>query len=254
MPQLSLSYEHNVPTWLSSSLLLACALAAGAVARRERRWRRHWWGVAAVFGYASLDEAAELHEHLGGHLDTSGVLYFDWVIPAVAILGVLAAVFLPFVRALAPATRWRLILAGAIYIGGAVGMELPLGWWVERAGNDNLGYALIDWFEETMEMIGASLAVVALVAHRRGDPVSEAAIRGAIAAASSARAGALPRRARLRLGVLPRAAGARAPGRHRALGHLARDRSLDDRDRGRHHLRVLHRDDHPRAPGGRVLP
>jgi len=167
VPKLSLSYEHNVPTWLSSSLLLACALAAGAVARRERRWRRHWWGVAAVFGYASLDEAAELHEHLGGHLETSGVLYFDWVIPAVAILGVLAAVFLPFVRALAPATRWRLILAGAIYIGGAVGMELPLGWWVERAGPDNLGYALIDWVEETMEMIGASLAVVALVAHRR---------------------------------------------------------------------------------------
>jgi hypothetical protein len=54
---------------------------------------------------------------------------------------------------------------------------LPLGWWVERAGNDNLGYALIDWVEETMEMIGASLAVVALVAHRREAapcPVSEA--------------------------------------------------------------------------------
>lgn len=167
VPRLSLSYEHNVPTWLSSSLLLLCALAAGAVARREERWRRHWWGMTAVFAYASLDEAAEIHEGLGGHLDTSGVLYFDWVIPAVAILGVLAAVFLPFVRALAPATRRRLILAGAIYIGGAVGMELPLGWWVERAGNDNLGYALIDWVEETMEMIGATLAVVALVAHRR---------------------------------------------------------------------------------------
>lgn len=167
VPQLSLSYEHNVPTWYSSSLLFACALAAGAVARGAGRWRRHWWGVVAVFGYASLDEAAELHEQLGGHLDTSGVLYFDWVIPAVAILGVLAAVFLPFVRALAPATRRRLILAGAIYIGGAVGMELPLGWWVERAGNDNLAYGLIDWAEETMEMIGASLAVVALVAHRR---------------------------------------------------------------------------------------
>lgn len=170
VPMLSLSYEHNVPTWLSASLLLCCALAAGAVARRAALWRRHWWGVAAVFGYASLDEAAELHEHLGGHLATSGVLYFDWVIPAVAILGVLAAVFLPFVRALAPATRRRLILAGVIYIGGAVGMELPLGWWTERAGNDNLGYALIDWLEETLEMIGASLALLALVAHRREPP------------------------------------------------------------------------------------
>ncbi|HWO18938.1 MAG TPA: hypothetical protein VNO30_09180 [Kofleriaceae bacterium] len=166
VPLLSLSYEHNVPTWLASSLLLAGALAAGAVARAAAAWRRHWWGMVAVFAYASLDEAVELHEHLGGHIDTSGVLYFDWVIPAVAILGVLAAVYLPFVRALPAATRRRLIVAGAIYIGGAVGMELPLGWWAERAGPDGLGYAVIDWVEETLELCGASLAVVALVAHR----------------------------------------------------------------------------------------
>ena len=167
VPRLSLSYEHNVPTWFASSLLLACALAAGAIAREAGRWRRHWWGVTAVFAYASLDEAAELHEHLGGHLETGGLLYFDWVIPAVAILGVLAAVFLPFMRGLPAATRRRLVVAGAIFLGGAVAMELPLGWWVERAGPDGLGYALIDWIEETLELCGASLALVALVAHRQ---------------------------------------------------------------------------------------
>ena len=170
VPLLSLSYEHNVPTWLASSLLLACALAAGAIARAAPSWRRHWWGMAAVFAYASLDEVAQLHEHLGGHFETSGVLYFSWVIPAVGILGVLTAVYLPFVRALAPATRRRLIVAGAIYVGGAVAMELPLGWWTERAGPDNLGYGLIDWVEETLELLGASLALVALVAHRREPP------------------------------------------------------------------------------------
>jgi hypothetical protein len=170
VPELSLSYEHNVPTWFASSLLFACALAAGAIARGAPRWRRHWWGMTAVFAYASLDEAAELHEHLGGHLDTSGVLYFDWVIPAVAIVGALAAVYLPFVLALPIATRRRLVVAGAIYLGGAVGMELPLGWWTERAGPDSLGYALIDWIEETLELAGASLAVVALVAHRQETP------------------------------------------------------------------------------------
>lgn len=167
VPRLSLSYEHNVPTWVASSLLLACALAAGAIARGASRWRRHWWGVTAVFAYASLDEAAELHEHLGGHLEAGGVLYFDWVIWAAAILAVLAAVFLPFVRALPAATRRRLVAAGAIFFGGAVAMELPLGLWVERAGPDGLGYALIDWIEETLELVGASLALVALVAHRQ---------------------------------------------------------------------------------------
>ena len=164
--KLSLSYEGNVPTWLATVLLFSCAVAAGAIARDASLFRRHWWGVAAVFAYASLDEAAELHEHLGGTFDLGGLFYFDWVIPAAILLAALALIFWPFVRALAPVTRRRLILAGALYVGGAVVMELPLGWWTERAGADSLGYALIDWVEETMELTGAALALWALVKHR----------------------------------------------------------------------------------------
>jgi len=163
---LSLSYEGNVPTWCSSSLLLACAIAAGAIARDATTWRRHWWGVAVVFGYASMDEAAEIHEHLGGLIGTHGVLYFDWVVFAVAVLIVLSVLYLRFVIALPRATRIGLIVAGILYAGGAVGMELPLGWWTERFGNEGLGYALIDWFEETFELIGATLALRVLVRHR----------------------------------------------------------------------------------------
>jgi hypothetical protein len=167
LEHLSLSYEGNVPTWLSASLLLGCAIAAGVIARTATSWRRHWWGMTIAFGWVSLDEAAEIHEHLGGLFGTHGVLYFDWVIPAIAVVGVLAAVYLPFIRALPAATRTWLLLAAVIYVGGAVGMELPLGWWTEHHGNTGLGYALIDWVEETMEMIGAAIALVALVRYRR---------------------------------------------------------------------------------------
>jgi len=172
LPRLSLSFEGNLPTWFSSSLLLACAIAAGSIARvaAGAPWRRHWWALAIGFGYASLDEAAELHEQLGGHLDLGGALYFDWVVPAIAILALLAAVFLPFVRALPSPVRRRLVVAGVIYVGGALVMELPLGWWTERAGPDSFGYAMIDWVEETLEMIGASLGLIALVEHRRSLP------------------------------------------------------------------------------------
>jgi len=163
---LSLSYEGNVPTWLSSSLLLGCAIAAGLVASEATQWRRHWWGMAVAFGWVSLDEAAEIHEHLGGLVGTHGLLYFDWVIPAAAVLVVLTALYLPFMRALPRVTRNRLLLAAVVYIGGAVGMELPLGWWTERHGNEGLGYALIDWVEETLEMIGAAIALVSLLAYR----------------------------------------------------------------------------------------
>jgi hypothetical protein len=167
LPKLSLSYEGNLPTWFSSSLLLLCAIAAGSIAAARPPMRLHWWGMCVVAGWMSLDEAAELHEHLSGHFDTGGVLYFDWVIPATAIVLALALVYLPFVLRLAPLTRTRLVIAATFYVGGALIMELPLGWITENGGVDGLGYALVDWIEEAMEMVGASLALVALVAHRQ---------------------------------------------------------------------------------------
>jgi len=165
--KLSLSYESNLPTWFASSLLLLCAVAAGAIAMRAPRHRLYWWSMAALAGWMSLDEAAELHEHLGGVIgDTSGVLYFDWVIPAAVLVVAVTIAFVPFIRALHPRTRTRLIIACAVYVGGALLMELPLGWWTEQHGNEGFGYALIDWVEETMELVGSVLAFGALLAHR----------------------------------------------------------------------------------------
>jgi hypothetical protein len=165
--KLSLSYEGNLPTWFTSSLLLAGAIAAGSIARGRPPDARGWWGVSAVLGWASLDEAVEIHEHLGGLVGTRGVFTYDWVWFGAAIVVVLAAVFLPFLRALPTLTRRRLIVAGAIYLTGALVMELPLGWWVDRVGHtDGMVYAALDWIEETLEMIGAALVVLALVAHR----------------------------------------------------------------------------------------
>jgi len=169
-PVASLSAEGNVPTWFASSLLLACSVAAGTIALEHAAsapWRRHWWGIAVALGWVSLDEVAGLHEHLGGHLDTTGFLYFDWVIWAAPIVGVLAVIYVPFLRALPSPVRGRLVVAAVVFVTGALVMELPLGWWTERAGTDSFGYALIDWVEETMELVGSSLALVALVGHRR---------------------------------------------------------------------------------------
>ncbi len=169
-PVFSLSAEGNIPTWFASSLLLACAVTGGGIAAEHvvgAPWRRHWRGIAAALGWVSLDEVAGLHEHLGGHLDTGGILYFDWVIWAALIVSVLAVIYLPFLCALASPARGRLVVAAAVYVTGALVLELPLGWWTERSGVDSLGYALIDWAEETLELVGASLALVALVAHRR---------------------------------------------------------------------------------------
>jgi hypothetical protein len=168
--KLSLSYEANVPTWYISALLLLCSLAlveCGAAARRRgERYARHWLYLAGVFALMSLDETAQFHEHLYLLVDGSGIFYFSWVIPGAAIAALVALAFLRFWLALPEPTRRRFAIAGAIYLTGALVMELPLGYWTERAGSDNLVYGLIDFVEETLELTGASLFLVALARHR----------------------------------------------------------------------------------------
>ncbi|WP_342379319.1 hypothetical protein NVS55_07715 [Myxococcus stipitatus] len=179
---LSLSHERNLPTWYASALLLGCALVLtgiGHAARQgqEQGWR-HWWVLAGLFTYISLDESVGIHEHLGGLLTLGGVLFFTWVVPAALLVLLGGLAFLPFLARLPPRRRGQFILAGMLYVGGALVMELPLGWWTEQHGNDNLVYALIDHVEEALELVGASLFLAALVEELDGRVVLSARKEG----------------------------------------------------------------------------
>ena len=169
LPMFSLSVEANFPTWYASALLFGCGLAllliAAGVKQSGARFHRHWALLGGLFLYMSLDEAVELHEHLGELWELHGVLYFSWVIPAAGIVLGLGLAYLPFLKHLPAPTRWRFVAAGALYVGGALVLELPLGWWADRAGRDNLIYGLIDWVEETCELFGATLFLCSLITY-----------------------------------------------------------------------------------------
>jgi hypothetical protein len=159
---LSLSYEGNLPTWYSSGLLWTSALGLGWCGRHELgRQRAWWWGLAAIFMLLSLDEAIELHEGLGG-AELHGVLYFSWVVPGALLTAGFCAAYLRFWWRLPPATRRGFAWAFAIYVGGALGMELPLGAWYEHHGDEDLGYAVLDFLEESLEIAGLSVFLVAI--------------------------------------------------------------------------------------------
>jgi hypothetical protein len=165
----SLSYEGNVPTWYATCLLFSCGLAlveiATQVSRSGARFRGHWWFLAITFFYMSLDELVGIHENLADLVPAGGVLYFNWVIPAGVAVALFGLAYLPFLLHLPGDLRRRFVIAGIIYVSGALLMELPLGYWTERAGSDNLTYALIDLVEECLEIIGASLFLLALREH-----------------------------------------------------------------------------------------
>jgi hypothetical protein len=162
MELFSLSFEGNVPTWYATVLLFTCALLLLGRASRAERSRGRWAVLGAAVAYVSLDEAVGLHERLNDVVPRSGVFYYSWILPAAAIVIVLFLAYLPFLRELPADLRRRLLVAGAVYVTGALLLELPLGWVAERSGEESLAYALVDFTEETLELLGATLLLDAL--------------------------------------------------------------------------------------------
>lgn len=165
---LSLSYEGNLPTWYASVLPLICAGLLAWIAAGEPQDRGHWRVLAVGFVLISIDEVIGLHELLSGLFDTTGALHFGWVIPGGALVLVLGLSFLGFLRRLPRATARVFVLAGALYVLGAVACDVPLGWWTSVHGDDGLGYALIDWCEETLEYTGLTIFASALLTRLQG--------------------------------------------------------------------------------------
>ena len=190
---LSLSLEANIPTWYASVLLFACAALLVAHGRRDKaRWRAHWLGLAFAFVCISMDEVASFHERLNGLARFGGALFFGWVVPFGVLVLVIGLLCVPFLRALPPVTRTRFVTAGALYVGGALGVELVLGWWTEQHGAFNLTYRMIDAVEEGGELAGVSVFLWSLAAHHLDGARAGAPLSGASASSSAAASSARP--------------------------------------------------------------
>jgi hypothetical protein len=60
----------------------------------------------------------------------------------------------------------RLFLAsGAIYVTGAIGLELPGGKFYEAGGIASFGHSMTSTFEEVLELIGIALFIYALLSY-----------------------------------------------------------------------------------------
>jgi hypothetical protein len=165
--------ENSIPTWYSSILLFVAsgllALIATAKKQVRDRYTRHWQFLALLFLLLSLDEAASLHEafdralHVG--FDSSGLLYYAWVIPGMIFVGLVGLAYFKFLKALPAATRWLFILAGMLYVGGAIGVEILGGSHAEVYGRYTLTYSLFTAVEEALEMSGIVLFIYALLTY-----------------------------------------------------------------------------------------
>ncbi len=124
----NLNGEANFPTWYQSSTLLLSSILLALIAAVKRmagaRYLWHWRILSLIFLYLSVDEAACIHEQankLGPALHASGPFHYVWVIPAAILVSIFVLAYLKFLAHLPLKERWLFVIAGAIYVGGALG-------------------------------------------------------------------------------------------------------------------------------------
>jgi hypothetical protein len=163
--------ECNIPSWYSASLLLLCSLLLGIIAAAQRQRRDgyfgHWLALALIFLLLSLDETAQLHElsiaPLRDRFHATGLLYYAWIVPAGVGVALFGLSYLRFLAALPARSRRLFLVAGAIYVGGALGVEALSGAQASRHGEHNPIYHAIVTVEESLEMVGLVVFIYALL-------------------------------------------------------------------------------------------
>lgn len=168
-----LDAENNIPSYFSALLLLVAALLLALITILKRTahaaYEFHWALLACTFLYMAIDEAASIHELLNGPTrnllgqQASGVFFYGWVITGIAVALAFGLSYLTFLLHLPTKTRWRVIIAAMLYLGGAIGMELIGGLHADLHGIENLTYAMAATVEESLEMAGVIVFIYALL-------------------------------------------------------------------------------------------
>ena len=149
-------------------LLLAALLMRrlGRISAREAA--ADWRWLSRLFIFLALDEALQIHEifiipGLRQHIHPA--LASTWVIPYAVLALVILWRCRGFLRSIPTATASRPLRAGAVYIGGAIGMEM-VGSFAVRSSLIRLHspwYGAITGIEESLELLGIILLIDALM-------------------------------------------------------------------------------------------
>ena len=163
--------EWNVPTIFSAINLLIVGVLLQFIATIKRQNKEpfvlHWRFLAILFLYVSFDEILVLHEQtitpLRSLMNTSGIFYFAWTIPASFFVVFLSVIYLKFIIKIGRPIRFLMILSAIIYISGSIGGELVSGWFLSENNETSLLYLLITDIEESLELTGIILFIRALL-------------------------------------------------------------------------------------------
>jgi len=175
IPLLDFDTEKNIPTLYSTLVLLFASTLLSIIAithKRNGSAYLSWLGLAFIFLFLSIDEFLSLHERFNGvvreSLNTSGVLYYGWIIPYGVALIVFIIAYLKFLTELPRNIMILFVVSGATFVSGAVGFEMVGARQTELYGTENLLYSFFYTCEEFLEMLGIVIFIYALLTYILG--------------------------------------------------------------------------------------
>jgi hypothetical protein len=177
---LSVGSDVGIPAWYSSLALffasvLVMTIAAARKARGDRRYLYRWTFLSVIFLYLSADEMLALHEKASSTLvqpvlkatpySSSALLNYPWVVLYGPLVLILALAYLRFWFDLPATTRLLFFVAGGLFVGGGIVVEVFNGWYAAVYGTGDLVAATMTHFEELCEMLGIIVFIYALMAY-----------------------------------------------------------------------------------------
>ena len=175
VPLFRLNSEQSFSTWYSTLALALSAILLFAIYRekfvRLDRFSRHWLGLACIFAFLSADEACSIHEKISifmkSHVSAFGLVSGQWTAVYAVPVIILAFVYLPFLRHLWPRPAQMFVVAGAVFVTGAVGLELVGAYYYTAAQLDTSDflYLVIAGTEDLFEMLGILLWMHSLLVY-----------------------------------------------------------------------------------------
>jgi hypothetical protein len=174
MDAINLDREMNLPTWFEAFMLLFCAYLLRIIAAGNRNEansdRRRWQLLSNIFIFLAIDELVSIHEiliipKLAKTLNLPNFLAQIWVIPGAIFVAFLIKYYWKFLKRLPARSRFQFFLAGAIYVSGALGMEMAGSAYSKVYGQQNFIYALLATVEEVMEKMGSVIFIYSLLSY-----------------------------------------------------------------------------------------
>ena len=169
LDSLNMDRELNLPTLFSSALLLMAALLMRRLGHNSNPDAGDDWRLLSkIFIFLALDEALQIHEILiipGLRHQVHPALASTWVVPYAALALIMLWKFRSFLGSIPRATATGLLRSGAVYVGGAIGMEM-IGSFAVRSSLIRLHspwYGAITGLEEALELVGIILLIDALM-------------------------------------------------------------------------------------------